>query len=829
VKRQERAIVLWFTKNISGFIALCVFLLFSGCVPPVDPQQDYEGATAELSKNSIGKLTDSLLIFQTDTLVFELHIGALIDSIVVLTPANRHGERFTCTPDSMTMCSVVVSYLLQGQKNVSWTVYKKNGDTQFSQFPFTVVNPLEQIDFVAEIGKSSRLHAGAVSDTSAVYQWEFTSSNRVVRSKNPELRISFSDFTTVHNGQGFFSVVDPLRAQGTQRQSFTYSLVDTSGPSIQLLSFSSDEPGDTVFFSDTAAWIYVQVHDPSQVQLVTLDTIVMQRVEGTHFQAQIKGADQWDERIKPFTIQAWDSKNNLTRKTIWVGYDAIAPPQSTTQLYISSVDTVFAATRRYKIGGMLLWPDEDTTFVEAVVSHAATVAVDTVYKTSSPGVWELDVPLENKPLQELEIMAIAPNGKSLASQHMVIVYSPTLVDTAEPKMYHLSINGESISENQATLYTSATELHVRFYLPVLSEFIDYVSVNGQSAQAQSPGSGWYESTVAIAQGIEQQSVAVSAQLKSGYTIEKKIVVVRNSRPYISQVVPAERVVTADSLTRYFFEFADNEPDQLLVELLATPHAHIEQLSDNLLTLVVQPQDTGAFSLTLRASDTKQDTLVSVHFYAQKVFIAPLKVTASPEIFVVQPGIDTILPVTISVDGGMAPYEVVVEKRESAQRVFLTQLAHNGEVLFPYAFHSAIDSVVRYLQIIATDQRGVSDTVQPMPRIRIDTSFDSSFAQLEFELLSDNRIIGDSMIDMRTGTATIALFLRDYTYSPLRRYSLEYEVSQNTITEHFGQRDSIYLSITSTANQLPREHFKATLYLNGHAIDSVFYPLLFADN
>lgn len=398
---------------------------------------------------------DTLSIFATESLEVVVTVGDLVDSVLIQAPRNRFWQDTTLYPPFQNKTFTFrISIYQMGATYISVTTCLQDHDFVEYRYNLFAKSPLRQMPLSGNYTDTLHLSTDAVKDRDVYYNWDF-GDGVVVTSVRPDTSVVLRNQTT--QSTGYLYLTEIHDGYESNRVPFSFDIRDLQAPLIVFLG--ENRGNDTIITGDAEYPFKVLITDVS-------GSIRSAKLNGGDFTTEIMreyGMEcvevvniSAEHSPQPLTVTATDNSNLTGSRTFWLFYDPDAPSSAFTNLRVYNVaDSIVQTTKRehfvfgevedyYRDSLILRYKDEQKT----------------VRLVNGMGEWIWDLALSDD-TNRVCIQAQSREGDSLAQVEFTILYDHNLIDTVNPNLFRISIDGMDVKPYGSHFYTSSDSVEIQ--------------------------------------------------------------------------------------------------------------------------------------------------------------------------------------------------------------------------------------------------------------------------------------------------------------------------------------------------------------------------------
>jgi len=567
------------------------------CQNAQNPYKQAENTSLHFSEfASTVAVGDSLPIFSTRRLQFDVYLPHLVDSIKVVSTDNwlwsEGSKLFTAQSFAGGTLSFDVSFAMPKKVTVQLTGYVQGGsDTLTNSVAFHVYSPLYAENVVVNSAEEVVLQSAKLDDD-VLYVWEL-SDGTVLNNDAPQVQYQPEQSQVGTTINGTFYARKGLFAK-SPTYPFIVSVQDALGPSIKI-----NDPNisnGVVVTGAVSYYLYVSATDPSGVAqlLVNEEELTDCQTDNDSLSCVsiIDSLKNYSEDTLHLDISAKDNEGNVSTRRLSVLYDSTRVVKLPLQISLTapaedtSYTTVRATTFRGSISGKL---SSEAVYILPFVNSVyadTTIAVDAVEQ-------QILLPLAlPEDTNEVELFVSSFSNQELLDTllHLrrIVIYNTASIDSTPPIISNVQIDGKN-SKDKNFVTTATPAIQVLAY--DIHSAVVAVIADGDTMQAQ--GQDVFTAQLEVTHNPDMDTVVVEAIDENGLSSQKTILVTWNNPPRLTRV-PEKFQAQVSAELRDTIAWADQDEDEVTATLEL-------QLADRDTFLVVD--ESGHFSFTPTISDT----------------------------------------------------------------------------------------------------------------------------------------------------------------------------------------------------------------------------------
>lgn len=460
------------TAKFALFAVLGFIILFR--CSEYNPFNDESNARAVI----ISDVKDTLEIFDTKEFNVILLVRNLLKNCSVHVDKNRFFDD-TCITVPHTGKNDTLKFKLSfydtGSHCVSLTYERMDGAIIEQSQNVFVVNPLSQPDVSANTGDSVFMVASGVKDGDVVYYWSFPGEEDLRSFTIPQKWKKIRGFS---NMNCFFKVSDKKMLHFSPLVEFKCNVQDNEGPVITCMNRVVN---DTVLTNDINCYFVIRVDDEGG----GIEAMKNWLPPDTIFTFDFRKDFVWlikrvDTLSKPMVldIHAKDGSSNTTNKRYWLRYDPDLNPSTSVDISIKTPVTSYVKKNSFIMSGKVANyynTQLDSLYLILNGKGHSTLDLDDSYYQN----WYFDVNVDSS-VNKIKLLIKNNSGDIVETDSMMIYYDRVLVDTVNPEIIEISVNGQSVTNWNETVIANNTPVKLRIMAFDEGEGIRNVYVNNTS-------------------------------------------------------------------------------------------------------------------------------------------------------------------------------------------------------------------------------------------------------------------------------------------------------------------------------------------------------------
>ena len=703
-----------FVKLLQYTAACAALGMFVFCSNGYDPFTDPVNARAIVKYKSFNDV-DTTSIFSTETLQVVVSGRDLVDSFSVTSSANRFFTDSTVRArPAPTIPAIVFTFFMSfidtGWQDVSVCTFRKNNEKLSVDYSLYCTSPLHQNDINATYGDSIALSTKPVKDASVLYHWDF-GNGLVFEKTQPGMVVRITSLLS--GKQGALWVSDNMEKNSSAKALFSFSLTDTSGPTIVCINDSVRH--DTIQTSDSTFTFLARINDLQNTSIASAS------VNGQPFDFVDHNQNVYlkifygvaaYQPVSPLVlnIKATDIFGNLSEKVFDLVYNAAVNHQGGLVILVKSPlldanNAALSSTQgKFLFGSLENYSTAPfVTVLRLWVNGVLQANTDTLAAAPS-GLWNFNSTLAVGP-NRITVAAFKLNGDSCAGVSFTLNYDPSTGadDKTPPVVLDISTGGTQ------NFYTAGDSLTMRIIAVDEGTGIRGLTVNGNAIASSAEGKGyiWYDTLKTFhSHTLGRTLIAVTDS--NGNSFDTLVYIYKNNLPQVLAAPFRSGPLVAGTTYRDTMVATDLDYDTVQISKASGPAALTVSLNGNV-EWTPSAGDTGQHILTVGLFDGYQTKTYSCTLYVVMqtgTQVPPVRFVTTVQDFpkYLQAGKDS-LAVTLQTVNGVLPLEFSALVRETNTIILL-----EGNVV---RWRPGVsDTGLSDLMLVVSDQMKRGDTLRP---------------------------------------------------------------------------------------------------------------------
>lgn len=535
-----------FFRYMGGVPSFALVCLLLGCTNDYNPFRDITNADAVITKTSFND-DDTLLLFSTETLSVKITVPELVESLSVVSVANRYFEQGKKTyaasrgnPLQYGPYQLLLSPFDTGAQSVVFNVFRTNGDLITKRLSFYVRSPLAPRSVDGSYGSPVLLATAGVADRDVMYEWNFKGGT-IFRSTCPETTVVV--YGSGQDGSGMLTVTDGYVA--SPPTPFSYTFTDTIGPIIHFTGDTYARSGDTIKTGDATLFFPVVIRDRATggVDSATINGQPFSIIHDSVYVSIISRTDTL-RAAKKLVLYAMDNfrYRNDTTITLFLIFDPVLRRQAGyhVTIIVPAEENVTYSGETKRVFGSVENISSDTFSVMLQLSMNGVMAKSLAVTGRGSAYWYWTAPLmaENN---LMEVIAYDDNGDSVAYESRNMVFSASAVDTTPPVILETSVDGRGAD----CLLCDTNRVVLRIVAFDEASGIDTLMVNG-TVYNEHEEFVWMI-PLTLSHVLSGNKIEITACDKKGQ-IQKQQITLFNNKPPVIERIPVPKAPLLSGVT-----------------------------------------------------------------------------------------------------------------------------------------------------------------------------------------------------------------------------------------------------------------------------------------